>query len=81
MSATASMGLVAMNGKTLTAPTTSYEATIARQTLIFQTAMSQKNEIYPPLNRYHSHHYPRSLFSKCRIPIPSRAKSDRYDRS
>ena len=38
------MGLVAMNGKTLTAPTTSYAATIARQTLIFQTAMSQKTK-------------------------------------
>ena len=38
------MGLVAMNWKTLTAPTTSYAATIARQTLIFQTAMSQKTK-------------------------------------
>lgn len=42
MSATASMGLVAMNGKTRTAPTTSYAAKIARQTLIFQTTISQK---------------------------------------
>ena len=38
------MGLVAMNGKTRTAPTTSYAAKIARQTLIFQTAMSQKTK-------------------------------------
>ena len=44
MSATASMGLVAMNGKTRTAPTTSYATKIARQTLIFQTAMSQKTK-------------------------------------
>ena len=36
------MGLVAMNGKTRTAPTTSYAAKIARQTLIFQTTISQK---------------------------------------
>ena len=44
MSTAASTDVVAMNGKTRTAPTTSYAATIALQTLIFQTAMSQKRK-------------------------------------
>ena len=42
MSATVSMGLVAMNGRTRTAPTTSYAAKIARQTFISHVAMNQK---------------------------------------
>lgn len=44
MSATASMGLVAMNGRTRTAPTTRYAAKIARQTFISHAAMNQKTK-------------------------------------
>mgnify|MGYP004106962337 CR=1 FL=1 len=44
MSATASMGLFAMNRKTRTAPTTSYAAKIARQTLIYQSRHEPKTK-------------------------------------